>query len=337
MRIRWRGFELPGRVVKDPRFTSDTYGRFSVEPFERGFGTTVGNGLRRVLLSSLEGAAVTQIKIKGAEHEFTSVPGVLEDVTDIVLNVKNLVLHLEADEPKTMRLAVRGPGEITADMIEADPAIEIHNIDLLIATLTEEIDFEMEFTVAKGRGYIPASEQYVDETEQEIGIIHVDSIYSPVQRVRYNVEHTRVGQRTNYDKLTIEIWTDGTVNPEMALVEAGKILRKHLNPFVQFAELGEERVSEEAAAAASVDEELIRKLNMPIGELDLSVRASNCLESARIDLVAQLVQQAEPELLKLRSFGRTSLREVKRKLLDIGLDLGMQLPEGYQIPVTAGS
>jgi len=168
-------------------------------------------------------------------------------------------------------------------------------------------------------------------------VIHVDSIYSPVQRVRYNVENTRVGQRTNFDKLTIEIWTDGTVNPEMALVEAGKILRKHLNPFVQFAELGEERVSEEAAAAASVDEELIRKLNMPIGELDLSVRASNCLESARIDLVAQLVQQTEPELLKLRSFGRTSLREVKRKLLDIGLDLGMQLPEGYQMPATSGA
>ena len=337
MRIRWRGFELPGRVVKDPRFTSDTYGRFSVEPFEHGFGTTVGNGLRRVLLSSLEGAAVTQIKIKGADHEFTSVPGVLEDVTDIVLNVKSLVVHLEADEPKTMRLAVRGPGEITADMIEADPAITIHNPDLLIATLTDEIDFEMEFTVAKGRGYVPASEQFEEEDEQEIGVIHVDSIYSPVQRVRYNVENTRVGQRTNFDKLTIEIWTDGTVNPEMALVEAGKILRKHLNPFVQFAELGEERVSEEAAAAASVDEELIRKLNMPIGELDLSVRASNCLESARIDLVAQLVQQTEPELLKLRSFGRTSLREVKRKLLDIGLDLGMQLPEGYQMPATSGA
>lgn len=337
MRIRWRGFELPGRVVKDPRFTGDTYGRFSVEPFEHGFGTTVGNGLRRVLLSSLEGAAVTQIKIKGADHEFTSVAGVLEDVTDIVLNVKSLVVHLEADEPKTMRLAVRGPGEITADMIEADPAITIHNPDLLIATLTDEIDFEMEFTVAKGRGYVPASEQYEEEDEQEIGVIHVDSIYSPVQRVRYNVENTRVGQRTNFDKLTIEIWTDGTVNPEMALVEAGKILRKHLNPFVQFAELGEERVSEEAAAAASVDEELIRKLNMPIGELDLSVRASNCLESARIDLVAQLVQQTEPELLKLRSFGRTSLREVKRKLLDIGLDLGMQLPEGYQMPATSGA
>ncbi len=336
MRIRWRGLELPSRVVKDARFTGDTYGRFTIEPFERGFGTTVGNGLRRVLLSSLEGAATTQIKIKGADHEFTSVPGVLEDVIDIVLNVKNLVVRLESDEPKTMRLAVRGPGEITADMIEADPAITILNKDLLIATLTDEIDFEMEFTVGKGRGYVPASEQYEEEDEQEIGIIHVDSIYSPVQRVRYNVENTRVGQRTNYDKLTIEIWTDGTITPELALVEAGKILRKHLNPFVAYAELGEERVSEEAAAAASVDEELIRKLNMPIGELELSVRASNCLESARIDLVAQLVQQTEPELLKLRSFGRTSLREVKRKLLDIGLDLGMQLPEGYQMPASAG-
>jgi len=336
MRIRWRGLELPSRVVKDARFTGDTFGRFSVEPFERGFGTTVGNGLRRVLLSSLEGAAVTQIRIKGADHEFTSVPGVLEDVTDIVLNVKNLVVRLDTPEPKTMRVAVRGPGEITADMIETDPAITILNKGLLIATLTDEVDFEMEFTVGKGRGYIPASEQYEAEDEQEIGIIHVDSIYSPVQRVRYNVENTRVGQRTNYDKLTIEIWTDGTITPEMALVEAGKILRKHLNPFVAYAELGEERVSEEAAAAASVDEELIRKLNMPIGELELSVRASNCLESARIDLVAQLVQQSEPELLKLRSFGRTSLREVKRKLLDIGLDLGMQLPEGYQMPASAG-
>ncbi|VAX41309.1 DNA-directed RNA polymerase alpha subunit [hydrothermal vent metagenome] len=332
MRIRWRGLELPSRVVKDTKFLGETYGRFTIEPFERGFGTTVGNGLRRVLLSSLEGAAVTSIKIKGAEHEFTSVPGVLEDVTDIVLNVKSLVVRLETDEPKTMRLAVRGPGEITADMIEADAAITILNKNLLIATLTDEIDFEMEFTVAKGRGYVPASEQYEDEEEQEVGVIHVDSIYSPVQRVRYNVENTRVGQRTNYDKLTLEIWTDATVTPEMALVEAGKIFRKHLNPFVQYAELGEERVSEEAAAAASVDEELIRKLNMPIGDLELSVRASNCLESARIDLVAQLVQRTEPELLKLRSFGRTSLREVKRKLADIGLDLGVQLPEGYQMP-----
>ncbi len=329
MRVRWRGLELPTRVVADPKHTGPNFGRFTVEPFERGFGTTVGNSLRRVLLSSLEGAAVTSVKITGATHEFTSLPGVLEDMTDIVLNVKNLVVRMDGDEPRTMRLAAQGPGEVTADLIEADPSITIMDKDLVICTLTDEVDFEMEFTVQKGRGYVPASEHMVSKEEQEIGEIQIDAIYSPVQRVRYNVEDTRVGQKTNYDKLTLEIWTNGTLTPELALVEAAKILRKHLNPFVQYYELGEDRVSEEAAAAAGVDEELIRKLNMPISELDLSVRASNCLESARIETVGDLVQQSEPELLKLRSFGRTSLREVKRKLLDIELDLGMELPEGF--------
>ncbi len=330
MRVRWRGLELPTRVVSDSKFQSDTFGRFTVEPFERGFGTTVGNSLRRVLLSSLEGAAVTSIKITGAEHEFTTLPGVLEDVTDIVLNIKNLIVKLEGDETRTMRLAAQGPGEVTADLIEADTNITIVNKDLVLATLTDEVAFEMELRVAKGRGYVPAAEQLAEQDEEEeTGVIPVDAIFSPVQRVRYKTEDTRVGQRTNYDKLTMEIWTDGTVTPEMALVEAGKIMRKHLNPFVQYFELGQERVSEEAAAAAGVDEELIRKLSMPITELDLSVRASNCLESARIDTVGQLVSQTESELLKLRSFGRTSLREVKRKLQDIGLDLGMEMPEGY--------
>lgn len=335
MRIRWRGLELPSRVASDPKFKSDTFGRFVVEPFERGFGTTIGNGLRRVLLSSLEGAAVTAIKIRGAEHEFSSIPGVMEDVTDIVLNVKNLIVELEGDEPKTMRLAAMGPGEVTADLIEADPSITILNPELVIATLTDKVNFEMELRVGKGRGYVPASEQYDDREEQEIGLIPVDAIYSPVQRVRYKVEETRVGQRTNYDKLTLEIWTNGTVEPEMALVEAAKILRKHLNPFVQYFDAGQERVSQEAAAAAGVDEELIRKLSMPIGELDLSVRASNCLESARIETVAQLVQQNDADLLKLRSFGRTSLREVKKKLQDMGLELGMDLPEGFATEPTA--
>lgn len=334
MRVRWRGLELPTRVVADSKFKNDTYGRFVVEPFEHGFGTTVGNSLRRVLLSSLEGAAVKFIKIKGVQHEFSPLKGVMEDVVDIVLNVKNLIVKLEGDEPKTMKLAARGPGEVTADMIQADTAVTILNKDLVIATLTEPIEFEMELTVAKGRGYVPASEQYNTGEEQEIGVIHVDSIYSPVQRVRYKVEDTRVGQRTNYDKLTLEIWTNGTVAPDLALVEAAKILRKHLNPFVQYFEIGEERVSEAAAAAASVDEELIRKLNMSINELELSVRASNCLESARIETVGQLVTQTDAELLKLRSFGRTSLREVKRKLQDISLDLGMTLPEGYSVAPT---
>ncbi len=335
MRVKWRGLELPSRVVSDPKFAAPDYGRFTIEPFERGFGTTVGNSLRRVLLSSLEGAAVVSLKIKGVEHEFTSMPGVMEDVTDIILNIKNLVVKLSSDEPKQMRLAAQGPGDVTADLIEADPAIEIINKDLILCTLADEIPFEMEMTVAKGRGYVPASEQYKVQDEQEIGLIPVDAIYSPVQRVRYKIEETRVGQRTNYDRLMMEIWTDGTVTPEMALVEAAKIFRKHLNPFVQYFELGQERVSEEAAAAAGVDEELIRKLNMPIADLDLSVRASNCLESARIDTVAQLVRHTDQELLKLRSFGRTSLREVKRKLVDLELELGMELPEGYQMPTRA--
>ncbi|MBC7834823.1 MAG: DNA-directed RNA polymerase subunit alpha [Phycisphaerales bacterium] len=331
MRIRWRGLELPTRVVSDNKFRSDTFGRFVVEPFERGFGTTIGNSLRRILLSSLEGAAVTAIKIKGATHEFSSLIGVTEDVTDIVLNVKSLVVQMDADAPSVMRLAATGPGEVAAELIEADPSVTILNRDLVIATLTAKVDFEMELRVGKGRGYVPASEQYNSNEEQEVGLIPIDAIYSPVQRVRYKVEETRVGQKTNYDRLILDIWTNGTVTPEMALVEAAKILRKHLNPFVQMFDVGQELVSEEAAAAASVDEEFIRKLNMPISQLDLSVRASNCLESARINTVADLVSKSEGDLLKLRSFGRTSLREVKKKLIDIGLDLGTPLPEGVNV------
>jgi len=335
MRIRWRGLELPSRVVSDTKSKTDASARFTVEPFERGFGTTIGNSLRRILLSSLEGASVTAIKIKGAQHEFTSLPGVMEDVTEIVLNIKNLIVKLEGDEPRTMKLAARGPGEVTAELIEADPSITILNKDLVIATLTDKVDFEMELRVAKGRGYVPASEQYNKSDEQEVGLIPLDAIYSPVERVRYKVEETRVGQKTNFDKLILDIWTDGTISPEMALVEAAKILRKHLNPFVQYFDVGEELVSAEAAAAASVDEELIRKLNMPISELDLSVRASNCLESARIQTVADLVSKTDSDLLKVRSFGRTSLREVKKKLNDIGLDLGVQLPEGVTTTASA--
>jgi DNA-directed RNA polymerase subunit alpha len=333
MRIRWRGLELPHRVQPDKNLNNDTYGKFIAEPFERGFGTTVGNSLRRILLSSLEGAAVTAVRIKGASHEFSSIEGVMEDVTDIILNVKNMIVSMEGDEPKTMKLSAEGPGEVTCDLIEADTSITIHNKDMVIATLTKEIDFDMEFIVKKGRGYLPAREQYDDTEDQEVGLIPVDAIFSPVTRVRYKVEDTRVGQKTNYDKLTLEVWTDGTVKPEMALVEAAKILRKHLNPFVQYFELGSETASEQAAAAARIDEELIRKLAMPINELDLSVRASNCLESAKINTVGDLVQMTDGDLLKVRSFGRTSLREVKRKLVDLNLSLGMELPEEYETEI----
>jgi DNA-directed RNA polymerase subunit alpha len=337
MRIKWRGLELPSKVVADTKFKSTTFGRFAVEPFERGFGTTVGNSLRRIMLSALEGAALTSLKIKGVQHEFSSLPGVMEDVTDIVLNVKSLIVKMEGDEPKTLKLAARGPGEVTAEMIETDPSVTILNKDVVIATLTDKVDFEMELRVEKGRGYVPASERYNADADQEIGLIPLDSAFSPVQRVRYAIEETRVGQKTDYDKLVMDIWTNGTVTPDMALVEAAKILRKHLNAFVQFFELGAERVSTEAAAAASVDDELIRKLNMPIGELDLSVRASNCLESFKIQTVADLVSKTEADLLKIRSFGRTSLREVQKKLTDIGLTLGMPLPDGVITTAGAGT
>jgi DNA-directed RNA polymerase subunit alpha len=332
MHVRWRGLELPARVQVDEKSRSSTFSRFIVEPFERGFGTTIGNSLRRILLSSVEGAAVIKVKIDGVEHEFSTVPGVLEDVTDIILNIKGLVVSLDSDEPKVMRVAATGPGEVTADLIEADTAVTIHNPTHVIATLTDEVDFECEMTVAKGRGYQPASEQYATRDEQVIGEMPIDAVFSPVQRVRYRVEDTRIGQKTNYDKLVIDVWTNGTASPELILVEAAKILRKHLNPFVQYFELGSDQVSPEASAAASVDEELIRKLNMRMTDLDMSVRASNCLESAEIRTVAQLIEKEENELLTVRSFGKTSLREVKRRLEELGLSLGMKLPEGYQPP-----
>src|SRR5262249_1855422 len=238
MRIRWRGLELPSRVQRDEQVATETYGKFTAEPFERGFGTTIGNSLRRILLSSLEGAAVTHIRLKGADHEFSSLNGVMEDVTDIILNVKSLIVKLDADEPKEMRLATRKAGPITGAMIEADSAISVINKDLVLATLTEDVHFEMTLTVEKGRGYVTAAEHLAGQDEQELGLIAVDSIYSPVTRVRYSTEDARVGQKTDYDRLILEIWTNGTVTPEMALVEASKILRKHLNPFVQYFELG---------------------------------------------------------------------------------------------------
>jgi len=328
MRVTWRGFELPERVEKDTMVSNNKYGRFFIEPFERGFGTTIGNSLRRILLSSLEGSAVTSIKIGGVDHEFTSIKGVLEDVTDVVLNVKSLVLRLRSEGPKTMKVSANKAGVITAADIVADPAIEVIDKDVVLATLTQNVKFEMEMVVENGRGYVPASERILatDRFDQEIGRIQLDAVYSPVTRVRYTTEDTRVGQRTNYDKLILEIWTNGTITPEMALVEAAKILRKHVNPFTQYSELGEETIAEEIKEETeeeAFDERLAQKLDSPVQEMELSVRAANCLESEKIETVAQLVKMTEAELLKIRSFGKTSLREIKRKLADMGLSLGM--------------
>jgi len=336
MRIRWKGLELPTRVVLDQATATPMYGQFMAEPFERGFGVTIGNSLRRILLSSLEGAAVTGVKIEHVLHEFSSIDGVIEDVTDIILNIKGLVVRLEGNEPRTVTLEASQAGPVTAGMIETDPNVEVVNKDHPICTLSKNMKFVMELRVAKGRGYVTAEEN-TPEGDQEVGYIPVDSLFSPVVRVRYRTEDTRVGQRTNYDRLVLEIWTNGTVAPDMALVEAAKILRKHLNPFVEYFQPGEELGAEapapveEAVGAEEYISELERKLAMPIAQLELSVRASNCLESENIMTVGQLVRLSEEDLLAIRSFGKTSLREVKRKLADLGLSLGMDL-EG----VTAG-
>jgi DNA-directed RNA polymerase subunit alpha len=321
--------ELPTRVEMDKQISTNNYGLFRIEPFEHGFGTTIGNSLRRVLLSSLEGAAVTSVKIAGADHEFASLRGIKEDVTEIILNVKNLIINKTSPEPKVVKLVADKAGVVTAGQIQCDPYIEIINKEHVIVTLTENVKFSMEMTVETGRGYSPASERLaeMDRFEQEAGSVEIDAVYSPTVRVRYKTEDTRVGQKTNYDRLILEIWTDGSITPEMALVEAGKILRKHVNPFVQYFEIGTETVEDvqnsEIEEEKKTDGQLTEKLTMPIQELDLSVRASNCLEASHIDTVEQLVRMTEADLLKLRSFGKTSLREIVRKLADIGLSLGM--------------
>ena len=323
MHIRWRGLELPSKVECDAQTLTSTYGKFVAEPFERGFGTTVGNSLRRILLSSLEGSAVTQIKIQNAQHEFTTLPGVLEDATDIVLNVKSLVVKNFSESTKVIRVERNTAGEVKGGDIQTDESIEVINEDLVLVTLTEDVDFAMEMVVESGRGYVPASEQA--ENIQEVGIIPVDAVFSPVVRVRYEIEETRVGQKTNYDKLTMEIWTDGSIGPEMALVEASKILRKHLNPFVQYSELGGQvHATSRGAAPSSMDPALESKLSMSLAEFKLSVRASNCLESEQINTVRDLVQLTEDELLEVRNFGETTLHEVREKLDELGLRLGMR-------------
>ncbi len=332
MRIRWRGLELPSQVERDKSVSTDTYGRFTVEPFERGFGITVGNSLRRILLSSLEGAAVTRVKIAQASHEFTSIPGVLEDVTNIILNVKRIVVHSESDEPRTMRVSRSEPGEVRAGDIQAAAELRIINPDLRLCTLTAAVKFEMEMIVRKGRGYATADENRA--TDEELGVIPVDSVFSPVLRVRYRTEDTRVGQRTNYDRLIMDVWTRGTITPQDALVEAGKILRKHLNPFIMYEEPGPDMVSQAMSSSETADQPLVdaevqQKWDLPITVLGLSVRASNCLESARIGTLGELASKTEAELLRVRSFGKTSLREVRRKLAEHGLGLGMTLAGGH--------
>ena len=321
MHIRWRGLELPSSVVSDAKTLTGTYGKFVAEPFERGFGTTVGNSLRRVLLSSLEGSAVTQIKVGSALHEFSTVKGVLEDVTDIVLAVKSLVVKNHSDSTRVIRVEKSTKGPITGADVQTDEAVEVVSKDLVLATLTDDVPFELEMVVENGRGYVPASEHSPDV--QEIGIIPVDAVFSPVTRVRYEVEETRVGQKTNYDKLTMEIWTNGTVTPDMALVEAAKILRKHLNPFVGYSQQGPSVNLPPVIDWTKITPEPATVLTWDVPQLELSVRAQNCLSSAGIRKVSELVVLTREQILEMRNAGDQTAEEIETKLFELGLKLGM--------------
>ena len=332
MRIRWRDFEIPNSVVCEEESRESTYGRFFVEPFERGFGITVGNSLRRILLSSLEGAALVYAKVEGVQHEFTSMTGVYEDVPVVVLNLKDVDMQIEgAVDEVDLKIRVDKAGDVTAGDIEHGPEVTIVNPELHIAKLTQDIPFNIDLKARKGRGYNTAPENR--DGDNEIGVIWMDSSFSPVSRVRYKTENTRVGKLTNYDRLVLEIWTNGALRPEMALVEASKILRKHLNPFIQYSEIGvavqpEEQVVEEEIAESPDFDELRKKLEMPISALSLGVRAYNCLDGESIRTVGQLVAWKESALLKVRNFGQTTLDEIKAKLVEIGMDLGMDVPAG---------
>ncbi len=333
MRIRWRNLELPIRVVCNKDLLTPEYGEFVAEPFERGFGRTIGNGLRRVLLSSIEGCAVTSVKIEGVQHEFSTLPGVFEDVTEIIINIKKLRIKIDVDTPSPIKLwiKVKRKGPVIAKDIQFDGNATVTNPDLLIATLTAERDFVVEMEARRGRGYVTADENIKEP--QEIGIIPVASIFSPVRHVECVIENTRVGKAMNYDRLVLKIRTDGTIAPEMALVEAAKILRKHLNPFVQYFDVGVEisqepsPIIEEPEPDEEEKQKLHEKLDQPVGILELTVRASNCLTSVGIHTIRDLVQKTESDLLKIRNFGKTSLNDIKEKLKKLDLHLGIQLDD----------
>jgi DNA-directed RNA polymerase subunit alpha len=325
MPIRYGRFEMPKTLSKDESTATDTYAKFTAEPFEAGYGHTIGNSLRRVLLSSLEGAAITAVKITGAQHEFATLPSVVEDVTDIVLNLKKVKFKADDHEPKKLSLSINKEGEVTAGDIQVVQGYEVLNPKQIICTLDKKHKFDAELDVRVGRGFANAEEN--KRPDQAIGLIPIDSIFSPVTRVKYAVENTRVGQRTDYDKLILEVWTDGRLTPDDALLQASAILRHHLDVFVNF----NEEVIEFDQTPAGVSEEnlkLKKLLNMSVNEIELSVRAANCLNNANITSVGQLAQKTEAEMLKYRNFGKKSLNEIKDKLQQLGLSLGMKFEAG---------
>lgn len=319
MGIAWKDFEMPKKLACDEPTYSDTYGKFIAEPFERGYGTTLGSALRRILISSIEGSAVTSVKIDSVQHEFSNIPGVAEDVPEIILNIKKLILRSHSRQPKVIEIKANSKGAVKAKDIIHDETIEIMNPDLHIATLTKSTKFHVEMEVGRGRGYYPAEKN--KKESQSIGVIPVDSIFTPIVKVNFNVENTRVGQITDYDKLILEIWTNGSISPKDALLYSAHILQKHLEIFVNYGKLPEEEEEEEIR----VDEELYQKLRMPVSELELSVRSANCLKEAKIKTIGELVQKSEAEMLKYRNFGKKSLAEIKEIIVGMGLSLDMKI------------
>ena len=320
----WKGFQRPNRLEVEEE--KGNYGRYTAQPLERGWGTTVGNALRRVLLSSIEGAAITAVKIEGVEHEFTAVPGVVEDVTDIILNLKGLAIRLHDEGPRTLSLDVKTKGLVTADAFEDDAQLEILNADAPIATLADGGRLRLEATVTKGRGYVPADRNF--DPEAPIGTIPLDSAHSPVRRVNYHVEAARVGQATDYDKLVLEVWTNGTITPRDAVGVAAVLLRDHLAIFVNV----ETDDAAQAAGAEMPQSELDALLDTNVEELELSVRSANCLKNAGIRTLRELVQKTEKDMLETKNFGRKSLNEIKDILREKGLAFGMKL----ETPTGAG-
>jgi len=315
----WAVLVRPEQIVRDNDPSDPVYGKFVCEPLERGYGTTIGNALRRVLLASLQGAAFVSVKIAGVQHEFSTIPGVLEDVTDIILNLKQVRLALDTDIPQTVTLKADKKGPVRAGDIAVNHHIEVLNPDQLIATLTEDVEFELELEVRMGKGYVPADMH--DGLEEEIGLIALDASFSPVRRVAYTVEQARVGQMTNYDKLILEVWTDGSVSPEDAIAYSAKIIKEQISVFINF----DEQISDEGRIGVGEGGDFNENLFKSIDDLELSVRATNCLRSAQIELVGELVQRSENEMLKTKNFGKKSLDEIKSVLLDMGLDFGIKV------------
>jgi len=315
----WRGFQKPKRLEVDKGTLTGTYGKFWAQPFEKGFGTTIGNALRRILLSSIEGAAITAVKIEGVLHEFSSIPGVVEDTTDIILNLKRIPLRMHQDRVETLTIRKEGPGTVTAADIDAGSNVEVLDPNLPIATLSDEGRLVMELRVKQGRGYVAADRNF--DEDLAIGYIPLDSVHTPVRKVNYAVEDARIGQATDYDKLTLQVWTHGAIAPQDAIAQAAKILKDHMAIFINF----EEAPDEEIDFPTTEDERLLDQMSRSVDELELSVRSYNCLKNAGIKTLGDLVTKTEAEMLKTKNFGRKSLNEIKDILAEMGLSLGMEI------------